>query len=399
MRKLLSVLSGLLSLVAVAAIYLWVSDPLLFSRFTTFFNTDDLTYSTLQPRERVIGDASYEIPAAPRGQGTISEEALELMEAYAARENSHALIVIHKGVLQTEWYDEGWDRNRVTQSQSMHKSVMPIVVQAAIEDGDIGALEDPVGLYLEEWADDPRGDITIEQMLWMSSGLLEYEFSINPFSDAFKWLFGSDTVPVLLRTPLDWTPGEKFEYNNVNSELLGLIVERATGTRYTQYLQKKLWGPMGGQGAELWVDSEGGKLHTSCCLLAPAMDWARFGMMLLGEGEVNGNRVVSAEFIRRMATASPQFDWYGYQIWLGYSRELNPRANRLAGGYQRTDPFIAEDTYYTSGYGAQRVYVVPSEDLVIVRMGPASGRTPVNPTWDNTYLVNAAIEGMQAGMQ
>jgi len=115
---------------------------------------------------------------------------------------------------------------------------------------------------------------------------------------------------------------------------------------------------------------------------------------LLGEGEVNGRRIVDAEFIRRMVTPFSQFDWYGYQIWLGYSRELNPRSDKLAGGYQRTDPFIAEDTYYTSGYGAQRVYVVPSQDLVIVRMGPASGRQPVKPDWDNTFLVNTAISGM-----
>ena len=121
------------------------------------------------------------------------------------------------------------------------------------------------------------------------------------------------------------------------------------------------------------------------------MDWAKFGMLLLGRGEVNGKRIVAADFIDRMTAASPTFEWYGYQIWLGYSRELNPRSKVLAGGYQRTDPFDAEDTYYTSGYGAQRVYVVPSAELVIVRMGPASGRNPVKDSWDNTFLVNTAL--------
>ena len=79
----------------------------------------------------------------------------------------------------------------------------------------------------------------------------------------------------------------------------------------------------------------------------------------------------------------------------GYSRELNPRATLLAGGYQRIDPFLADDTYYTSGFGAQRVYVVPSAELVIVRMGPSSGRAPVNATWDNTYLVNTALSNQR----
>jgi CubicO group peptidase (beta-lactamase class C family) len=277
----------------------------------------------------------------------------------------------------------------------MHKSVLPVLMQAAVEDGAINSLSDPIGNYITEWQDDPRGETTIEQMLWMSSGLLEYPFSVNPFSDAFRWLFASNTTPVLLGTPLDWAAGEKFEYNNVNSELLGLIIERATGVPYTQYLQQKLWGPMGAAGAELWLDEPGGKVHSSCCLLAPTMDWARFGMLLLNEGEVNGRRLVEADFVRRMVSPSPTFEWYGYQIWLGYSRTLNPRANKLAGGYQRTEPFLAEDTFYTSGYGAQRVYVVPSEELVIVRMGPASGRAPVQPSWDNTFLVNTAIRGMR----
>jgi len=397
MRKLVAGFAGLLSflvsLLVLAVSWLYLSDPPLLKRYLIFFSPEDLTYANLAPRERVIGDGSYQLPVASGADKTITPESLVAMAEYADAQRSHSLIVLHKGVVQLEWYAKGWDRDRLTQSQSMHKSVLPVLMQAAVEDGSINALADPIGTYITEWQDDPRGDITIEQMLWMSSGLLEYPFSINPFSDSFKWLFASNTTPILLQTPLDWLPGEKFEYNNVNAELLGLIIERATGIRYTQYLQQKLWGPMGAAGAELWVDDAGGKAHSSCCLLAPTMDWARFGMLLLGSGEVNGRRIVEADFIRRMVSPSPTFEWYGYQIWLGYSRALNPRATLLAGGYQRTEPFLAEDTFYTSGYGAQRVYVVPSEELVIVRMGPASGRNPVLPTWDNTFLVNTAIRG------
>ena len=83
--------------------------------------------------------------------------------------------------------------------------------------------------YITEWRDDARGAITIEDLLRMQSGLREYPFSLNPWSDSFRWLFGEDTVPVLLRTPLDADPGAEFVYNNVNAELLGLIIEWATG--------------------------------------------------------------------------------------------------------------------------------------------------------------------------
>ncbi|MDB4307664.1 beta-lactamase family protein [Gammaproteobacteria bacterium] len=370
---------------------LYVSNPIVAQRYYDLFTPEDGRFESLQPREAVAGSAAYELPVAAFGNRTVSQDALDAMEAYAAEQNSWGLVVVQNGEVQKEWYADDWDRDRLTQSQSMQKSVLPVLIQAAIEDGYIGAFADPVGKYIEEWRDDPRGEITIEQMLWMSSGLLDYPFSLNPWSDAFLWLFGTDITPTLLATPLDWVPGTKFVYNNINSELLGLLLERATGQRYADYLSARLWQPMGGVGGELWLDSEGGKAHSSCCLLAPAMDWAKFGVLLLERGEINGQRIVSADFIDRMVTASPTLDWYGMQIWLGYSRELNPRAKLLAGGYQRTEPFLAEDTYYASGFGAQRVYVVPSAELVIVRMGPASGRAPVKETWDNTYLVNTAL--------
>ena len=370
----------------------YVQDPRPIRQLAGFFiEPNDTSFEGLTPRKRITGGGGYVLPIANTANQTIKADALAAAERYAGEQNSYALIVVHQGVVQTEWYAPGWDRDRLTQSQSMHKSILPILIQAAIEDGDISSVQDPVGKYLTEWADDPRGGATIEDYLQMSSGLLEYPFALNPFSDAFLWLFGSNTTPVLLRTPLDWTPGEKFEYNNVNSELLGLIIERATGKRYADYLEEKLWRPMGADRAELWLDQEGGKAHSSCCLLAPAMDWARFGLMLLNNGRVNGNQIVSADFIEQMTTAAPFFDWYGYQIWLGYSRELNPRAGKLAGAYQRTDPFDADDTFYTSGFGGQRVYVVPSADLVIVRMGPFGGQAPVEETWDNTFLVNTML--------
>lgn len=376
---------------AAMLVFLFLSAPVVAERYLSLFTSSADDFGALQPRAAFAGVKQIDMPVAAPGERTISEAGLQAMTDYAVEQNSWAFIAVQNGKIQAEWYADGWDSDRLTQSQSMHKSVLPVLVQAAIEDGYIESLTDPFGLYIDEWRDDPRGQITIEQMLWMSSGLLEYPFSLNPFADDFRWLFGQDTTPILLRTPLDWEPGSKFEYNNVNSELLGLLLERATGMPYENYLARRLWVPMGGAGAELWLDQEGGKAHSSCCLLAPASDWARFGLLLLGRGAVEGRRIVSAEFVDRMLTPSPTFDWYGYQIWLGYSRELNPRAFKLEGGYQRTDPFDAEDTYYTSGFGAQRVYVVPSAELVIVRMGPATGRAPVKETWDNTFLVNTAL--------
>ncbi len=395
MRKLSLILLIAVAIPNMALTGLYLSDPLLVSRFFTLFAEEDGSYDNLNPRTEIFGSQPVDLQTASAAEKTIAAEALAAMERYAADQDSFALLVLHKGLIQAEWYAQGWSRDALTQSQSMHKSLLPILIGAALLDGDIESLNDPVDRYLQEWREDPRGSITVENMLQMSSGLLEYPFSLNPFSDAFQWLFASDSVAVQLKTPLDWEPGTKFEYNNINSELLGLIIERATGSKYADYLQDKLWTPMGGERAELWLDSEAaGKVHSSCCLLTTARDWARFGMLLLGRGTINGQRIVHDAFFQRMISPSANSDWYGYQIWLGYSRELNPRAEVLAGGYQRTDSFLAEDTYYASGFGAQRVYVVPSAQLVIVRMGPSGGRKPVKETWDNSFLVNTALDGL-----
>lgn len=391
MRKLLNLLLILIGTANLAITGLYFSDPLLVKRFFTLFEPQDGNYENLQPREVPSNLQAGELSVAQAEQRSISEAGLAAMREFAAEQGSFALIVMHKDAIQTEWYADGWSADSLTQSQSMHKSVLPVLIGAAIRDGAISSVQDPVGRYLVEWRDDPRGKISLEQLLQMSSGLLEYPFSLNPFGDAFQWLFASDSTPAQLRTPLDWDPGSRFSYNNVNAELLGLIIERATGQRYAQYLGSRLWAPMGGERAEVWLDSEGGKAHSSCCLLAPARDWLRFGQLLLGRGVTNGQRIVDEEIFAKMISPSPNSDWYGYQIWLGYSQELNPRAPKLAGGYQRTEPFSAADTYYASGFGAQRVYVVPSAELVIVRMGPSSGNAPVNDSWDNTYLVNTAL--------
>ena len=100
-----------------------------------------------------------------------NDDALRAMRDYAADQNSYSLVVVHNGVVQTEWYAEGWDGTRLAQSQSMHKSVLPVLIGAAIGDGAIGSAEDALGVYIEEWADDPRGRITLAEMMMMTSGL------------------------------------------------------------------------------------------------------------------------------------------------------------------------------------------------------------------------------------
>lgn len=207
----------------------------------------------------------------------------------------------------------------------MHKTLMGIFMGIAIDEGQIGSINDPVGRYLPEWRDDPRGAIKLGQLLTMSSGLKQYAFSINPFSDGMQWLNSGRSKEAILRTPLaDWAPGTRYDYNNINAELLGIVLERVYRRRYSALLRDKLWVPMGGDRARVHTDTPGGRAFTSCCLAAPAMDWARIGMLLLGGGTVHGHRIVSEQWMKQMVAPSPTSPRYGYQIWLGYADPVLP---------------------------------------------------------------------------
>ena len=385
-----------IAVVVVNVIY-W-QDPWLWRRyFNTFAQLAGSQPRLLEPNEIVRGDGSHVFPVADANARTVSDQALAAAVEFAQRFDSYALVVVHNGAIQGEWYAEGWDRESLTQSQSMHKSLQALLIGVAIEGGLVDATNDPISRYVEEWRDDPRGEVTLEQLMMMSSGLGQDRVTLNPFTDEFRWLYSGDTAPVVLRTPqADWAPGEKFDYNNINSELLGLTLQRASGRRYAEYLEDALWTPMGGGDASVWLDSRDGDAYTSCCLMATARDWARVGLVMLNRGEFNGQRIVSGEWIDRMVAASPVSAWYGLQTWLGYEPETNPRAANVsaAGAYERSEPFLAPDVYYFSGRGAQRVYVVPSRQLVIVRLGPALGPRPLKPGWDNGYLVNTIIRGL-----
>ncbi len=226
--------------IAVNAVY-W-QDPWLWRRYVMLF--DPTPEEGLTPFEEVDGGSTFIIPTASPDTRTISEDALEAAVAYAREFNSYAVIVVHDGRVQLEWYADGRSANQLTESQSMHKTLMGLFIGTAIEDGDIESVNDPVRKYIEEWQDNPRGDVTLKNLLQMSSGYGQYRFGLNPFSGNLNWLYSGDSVTPLFNLPLaDWDQGTRYEYNNLNSELLGVVIERATGKRYAAYLEENYGGP------------------------------------------------------------------------------------------------------------------------------------------------------------
>jgi CubicO group peptidase (beta-lactamase class C family) len=208
-----------------------------------------------------------------------------------ARSSIHALLVVHWGVVQTEWYAPGGPQP--AHLVPVHdENAAALALGAAIADGHIKSVDEPVATYLPEWADDPRAAIRIRDLLQMASGLAQVRFTLNPFAQdsAVRFLNSSDRAAVYLRTPAVLPPAREFDYNDLNAALVGLIVQRATGRPWSEWLDQKIWRPMGGQRAEVWLDreGEGATAMTACCMLAPAMDWVRVGLLMKDRGMVRG---------------------------------------------------------------------------------------------------------------
>lgn len=371
-------------------------DPIFWRRWwdtVTHLEPDHMNFS---PTVRVQSSSIHELPVADRDTLTIAPEALRAAEVYAAEMDSFGLVVVHHGLVQTEWYASGWNRDRLTQSQSMNKTVSALMMGSAIADGFVSSTGDAVGMYLSEWQDDPRGRITIEDLLVMSSGLAQSRFTLNPFAadTSFRFLFSRERAPVVLKSRLEWEPGSKFDYNDINAQLVGMIVERSVGAPYAEYLQKKFWEPLGGQHAEFWLDQEDGLAMTACCLLGSPVDWAKIGLMMKDGGRFNNHQIIPEQWIERMITPSAEFSGYGYLTWLGMGVMDDP-SGKAGVERNQSERFLAPDMFYLSGYGGQRVYVSREMDLVIVRLGPFSGMQPLSPDWDNAYLLNTIIRGIQ----
>lgn len=389
-------LLGLLTAGLLFLAYDYATAPVFWKRMiATFSSSGTGAYSEvfdIQETVRGRNGGPGDIPVAAVGERTLDPAAAADLVAYAEYYDSFSLVVVHGGEIQLEWYRDDYGPDKLTQSQSMHKSIQALLIGMAIEDGLIDAVEDPIGKYLPELADDPRGETTIEQILRMTSGLQNFSASFNPWSDAFRWLYSDDTRAATLAFPKIAPAGEVFDYNDLNAQLLGLVLAEVSGQRYAALLSDKLWQPLGNSDARVWLDREGGEAMHACCLLATTRDWVRLGLMMLNDGNYAGQQLVSADWIVAATSRSDITPHYGYQIWLANNELPNPRKT----GYQRSEAFLADDVYYFSGYGAQRVIVSKERDIVIVRTGPAAGYFPkILEEWDNAYLFNRAVEGVK----
>lgn len=341
--------------------------------------------TTYQPLGTVTG---AETPIAiTKGEATTS---FTEASTYAETMQSYAFLVWQGGELVHEQYFAPHDANLRPESASMHKSVLGLVVGAAIADGHIASVDEPVQTYLTEWQDSPRGTITIANLLQMDSGLQTLSYEGGGASDAVKFNSGENVRATILGLEPVAEPGEVFHYAGTSSQLLALIVERATGEPYSDYLSQSIWSPLGASDANVWYNEADGFPRAYSALLAKAEDWLRVGLMIKDNGEANGQQIIPSDYIEAMTSPSPSNPNYGYQVWLGTQFEPARFYNDAKAGFavMATAPFAVDDMIFFDGFGGQRVYISRSLDLVIVRTGE------VRFDWDDTMLPNLVIDAL-----
>jgi hypothetical protein len=336
------------------------------------------------PTERVAGRPGQ--PLARRASQCLAGERLEPLLALLKANGSRSFMVWRDGAVEAEWYAGDFAPDLRLESASMHKSVLALAVGAAIERGHITSVAQPVGTWLTEWRNDPRGAITLEQLLTMSSGLAPYPFDLKPNTPSHRFTFGTELEEVPLGLQLMGRPGETFNYSSAVSQLVALVLERATGQRYAEFVSEVIWQSLGAHDAFVSLDRPNGHARASASFLARPEDWLRLGRLIMDEGRYDGRRVLPKAWIRQMTAPSTTNPNYGYQIWRGSPWQPQRRYNSANPAFvPAAEPFAADDVFYFDGAGAQRVYIIPSRKMVILRMGKADA------AWDDSKLPNLVL--------
>lgn len=259
-----------------------------------------------------------------------------------------AFLIIKNDSIWYEDYSEDFGPNSRTNSFSMAKSITAALLGKAIFEGKIKSLDQPVADFFPQF--DKR--LTVGDLVSMSSGLNWDESYYNPFSMTAKAYFGEDIRELILDLEVTEEPGEKFKYLSGNTQLLAMVLEKATGMTLSEYLSVSFWKPLGMRNDGLWqLDSEkSGMEKAYCCIASNARNFARFGKLYKDYGKWQDKQLLDSAFVAR--SIKPRFKdapHYGYGFWL--------------------KKYKGKEIFYMRGILGQYVIVIPEDDLIISRLG------------------------------
>jgi CubicO group peptidase (beta-lactamase class C family) len=247
------------------------------------------------------------------------------LAAHMAAQRSAAVLIVQDGKLRLERYGLDFDAQGRWTSFSVAKSITSTLVGAAIQDGFIRSMDDQVTRYIPQMKGSAYDDVTLRQLLTMTSGVRWNENYGDPDSDVARFNQhqpeeGVDAlVSYLRRLPRAAPAGTRWNYSTGETNLVGILLANATGKTLSAYLSEKIWVPAGMEQDATWILSRTGQEISGCCIQAGARDYARFGLFILNGARVQGRSIVPEGWLAeatssRVATGRPALG-YGYQWW------------------------------------------------------------------------------------
>lgn len=294
--------------------------------------------------------------------------------SYMEAHRASGVLVIKDGKVILERYGLGRTEKDRWTSFSVAKSVTSTLVGAAVKDGFIKSLDDPVSAYIPEMKGSAYDQVTVRHLITMSSGVKWNEDYTDMKSDVAQVGLSilepgvNPVVSYMRRLPRAEPAGTKFHYSTGETDLAGIVVSKAVGKPLADYLSEKIWAPFGMEQDAIWVEDVAGHERGGCCMSMTLRDYGRVGMFLLGGGEAGGRKVLPDGWVQEATRshiavnpAVPAAGGYGYFWWINTS-----------GGYE------------ASGIFGQSITTYPKENLVIVvnSAWPTATGREVNATHD-----------------
>ena len=306
-------------------------------------------------------------PWALHKQYNTIDESDKLKELNDERKTKSFLVIKNDSILFEKYYD-GHKQTDISNSFSVAKSIVTSMLGKAIMEGKIKSLDQPVSDFFEEYKNGLASELTVGDLASMSSGMKwneKYYSVINITSESY---FTDDLRSVILGQEIENKPGKRFRYSSGDTQLLAMIIEKATGTSLSNYLSQKFWDPMGAENLALWqIDSkESGMEKAYCCIAATARDFARFGKLYIDKGKWGDTEILDSSFVE--LSLNPVFDdspFYGYGWWL-YEYE-------------------GKKVFTMNGHRGQFVISFPDDNIIIVRQGDFNNKGRVSERSGDLY--------------
>ena len=247
------------------------------------------------------------------------------LDEYMKAQNTAGIVILQDGKIRLERYGLGFSAAGRWTSFSVAKSFTSTLVGAAIQDGYIKSLDDTVSRYIPGLRGSAYDDVTIRQLLMMTSGVRWNEDYEDPEADVAKFNnakpdAGMDATVSYMRTlPRAHPPGTVWHYNTGETNLIGVLVSSATGKPLARYLEEKIWHPAGMEADATWLLGKTGHEIAGCCLQASTRDYARMGLVVLANGNVAGRQIVPTDWFAQATVKQQEIGepgrGYGYQWW------------------------------------------------------------------------------------